>query len=93
MKIEKGTSERTNHILGQLVDVVRHHVELKLDGLVLLVLVASFLRIEDAQPEVNTFVRAGHCLVSGHHFHLQSRFFGEEFVIQQVFDARPVCVY
>jgi hypothetical protein len=38
----------TNHILGEFVGIVRHYVELKLDGLVLLVLVAPFLWIEDA---------------------------------------------
>ena len=39
----------TDHALGELVGVVVDDVELELDGLVLLVLVAPLLGVEDKQ--------------------------------------------
>ena len=78
-----------NHILGQLVGVVRHHVEFKLDGLVLFVLVAPLLRIQHTQTEIDAFIGAGHRLVARRHFHFQSRLFGKELVVQKIFNTRP----
>ena len=79
-----------NHILGEFVGVVRHNVEFKLDGLVLLVLVAPLLGIQHAQPELDALVVAGNHLVPRDDFHFQSRLFGKELVVQQVLDTRPI---
>ena len=63
----------TDHALGELVGVVVDDVELELDGLVLLVLVAPLLGVEDAQPELDARRRRRQGLVARHHLHLAAK--------------------
>ena len=68
--------------MSDFIRVVVVDVELELDGLVLLVRLATLLGVEHPEPEFHPRRAAGHHLVPRQHLHFQSGLFGEEFVVQ-----------
>ncbi len=80
-KKKKKISLRNYHILGEFVGIVRDHVELELDSLILFMFIPPLFGIQNSETEIHLITPTGHRFIPRDDLNFQSSFFREKLVI------------